>query len=149
MLQAQKDLVKATLPALKEHGETITQVFYKQLLEAHPEVAPMFATGDQENGRQAQRLAAAILAYAGNIDRLDLLGPAVTQISHRHAQTNVLPEHYPIVGHHLLAAIHSVLGDAATPEILEAWGAAYGQLAEIMIARERTIYAQAQNPSGG
>lgn len=146
MLQAQKELVKATLPALKEHGEAITRLFYRQLLEAHPEVAPMFATGDQENGRQAQRLAGAILAYAGNIDRLDLLGPAVHQISHRHARTHVLPEHYPIVGQHLLAAIHSVLGEAATPEILDAWGAAYGELAEIMIAREKAIYAEGANP---
>jgi nitric oxide dioxygenase len=147
MLQTQKDLVKATLPALQEHGEAITRLFYKQLLEAHPEVAPMFATGDQENGRQAQRLAAAILAYAGNIDRLDVLGPAVSQISHRHVRTHVLPEHYPIVGQHLLAAIHSVLGDAATPEILDAWGAAYGELAEIMIAREQAIYAQGRSPA--
>jgi nitric oxide dioxygenase len=108
----------------------------------------MFATGDQENGAQAQRLAGAILAYAGNIDRLDLLGPAVTNISRRHVTTHVRPEHYPIVGHHLLKAIKTVLGDAATPEIVEAWAAAYTELADIMISMEKKMYAdEPQAPS--
>ena len=142
MLAAERELVKATLPAVKEHGGAITLLFYKELFAAHPELVPMFATGDQETGVQAQRLAAAILAYVGNIDRLDLLGPAVTGISRRHVQTQVLPEHYPIVGKHLLEAIHTVLGDAATPEILAAWGAAYGELSEIMIGREKSMYAE-------
>lgn len=143
MLEAQKQIVKATLPALRQHGETITTVFYKQLLESHPELLAMFHVGDQESGAQAKRLAAAILAYAGNIDRLDLLGDAVTNISRRHVTLNVLPEQYPIVGLHLLGAIRTVLGEAATPEILEAWAAAYGELADIMIAREKTMYAGA------
>lgn len=142
MLDFQKQIVKSTLPALQQHAEAITQVFYVQMLEAHPELKPMFATGDQENGVQAKRLAGAILAYVANIDRLDLLGPAVTNISRRHVNVNVKPEHYPIVGEHLLGAIKTVLGDAATPEVLEAWGAAYGDLAEIMIGREKEMYSE-------
>jgi nitric oxide dioxygenase len=148
MLESQKEIVKSTLPALREHGETITRVFYQDLLAENPELRPMFATGDQENGAQAQRLAGAILAYAGNIDRLDLLGPAVTNISRRHVTTHVRPEHYPIVGHHLLKAIKTVLGDAATPEIVEAWAAAYTELADIMISMEKKMYAgEPQAPS--
>jgi nitric oxide dioxygenase len=113
------------------------------MLQAHPELRPMFNVNDQESGEQAKRLAMAILAYVGNIDRLDLLGPAVTNISRRHVQTHVKPEHYPIVGHHLLEAIKSVLGDAATPEVLGAWAVAYQELADIMIGREKAMYAEA------
>jgi nitric oxide dioxygenase len=142
MLESQKEIVKATLPALRQNGEVITRVFYEDLLAANPELQPMFATGDQENGAQAKRLATAILAYVGNIDHLDLLGPAVTNISRRHVTTHVKPEHYPIVGHHLLKAIKTVLGEAATPEIVDAWAAAYADLEDIMIATERTIYAK-------
>jgi nitric oxide dioxygenase len=145
MTAAQTELVKATLPALSQHGETITQVFYKQMLEAHPEFKPMFSAADQESGVQAKRLASAILAYAGNIDRLDLLGPAVTNICRRHGHVHVQAEQYPIVGHHLLEAIKTVLGDAATPEILAAWAVAYGELADIMIAREKEMYAEAES----
>lgn len=142
MHPSQKEVVKSTLPALREHGEEITRVFYQDLLASNPELRPMFATGDQENGSQAKRLAGAILAYVASIDKLDLLGPAVTDISRRHVATQVRPEHYPIVGKHLLKAIKSVLGDAATLEILDAWAAAYDALAEIMIAREQAMVAE-------
>jgi nitric oxide dioxygenase len=142
MLEAQKQLVKSTLPALQQHGETITRAFYKHLLAAHPELGPMFATGDQENGEQAKRLAGAILAYVANIDRLDLLGPAVTNISLRHVNMGVKPEHYPIVGVYLVMAIHEVLGEAATPEVLTAWSVAYSELADVMIAREKSMYGE-------
>jgi nitric oxide dioxygenase len=141
MTETQTQILKSTLSAVQEHGLSIATVFYKHLLEQNPELAPMFATGDQENGKQAERLAAAILAYVGNIDRLNLLGPAVTNISRRHVATGVKPEHYPIVGRHLLEAIRQVLAGAATPEILDAWAAAYQQLADIMIEREQAMYA--------
>jgi nitric oxide dioxygenase len=42
-----------------------------------------------------------------------------------------------------------VLGDAATPEILDAWAAAYGQLATIMIGRERQLYDEGSRQTGG
>jgi nitric oxide dioxygenase len=141
MLESQKQIVQSTLPALRQHGETITRVFYKELLEENPDLRPMFNAGDQASGAQAKRLAGAILAFVGNLDRLDLLGPAVTNIARRHVHLGVRAEHYPIVGQHLLRAMQTVLGDAATPEVLDAWAAAYGQLAEIMIGLEAEMYA--------
>jgi len=141
MHDSQKQIVQSTLPALRQHGETITRVFYKELLEENPDLRPMFGAEDQATGAQAKRLAGAILAYVGNLDRLDLLGPAVTNIGRRHVHLGVRAEHYPIVGKHLLRAMQTVLGEAATPEVLEAWAAAYGQLAEIMIGLEAEMYA--------
>jgi nitric oxide dioxygenase len=113
------------------------------MLEAHPEIRSQFSADDQASGVQAKRLASAVLAYASNLDRLDALGPAVTHICHRHVETHVTPEQYPIVGHHLLSAIQQVLGEAATPEVLDAWKVAYGELADIMIQREKAMYAEA------
>ena len=49
---------------------------------------------------------------------------------------NILPKHYHFVAEALLGAIKDVLGEAATPEILEAWGEAYWFLADLLIARE-------------
>ncbi len=143
MTPEQIRIVKSTVPVLQQHGEAITSVFYQQLLAAHPELNRMFDPANQADGSQARRLAGAILAYAGNIDRLTNLSGAVDAIGHRHVSLGVLPEQYPIVGTHLLGAIKTVLGDAATPEIVDAWAAAYGQLAGIMIERERALYAEA------
>ncbi len=85
------DIVKSTVPALKDHGLEITTTFYKIMFENNPEVKP---------------------------------------------------EHYPIVGKNLLLAIKEVLGDAATDEVLNAWGEAYEVIAKIFIDVEEGIYNQ-------
>jgi len=142
MTPEQTQIVKSTVPVLQQHGEAITRVFYQQLLAAHPELTSIFPPANQQDGTQAKRLAAAILAYAANVDRLSNLSGAVDAIGHRHVSLGVLPEQYPVVGAHLLQAIQTVLGDAATEEILDAWSAAYQQLAAIMIEHERGLYAK-------
>ena len=85
----------------------------------------MFNSSNQDNGSQARSLAAAILSYAAAIDTPERLGGMVERIGNKHGSLEVRPEHDPIVGHHLLRAIRGVLGEAATDEVLEAWGAAY------------------------
>ncbi|MEZ2346216.1 globin domain-containing protein [Terriglobus sp. RCC_193] len=138
----QLEIVKSTMPALAQHGEEITRIFYANLLGENPQLMSQFNVDDQKSGEQPKRLAQSILAYVANLDRLENLGPAVEKIAHRHVQTHVTPEQYPLVGQYLLQAMKIVLGDAITPEVLEAWTAAYQQLADVMIAREKEIYAE-------
>lgn len=149
MLPHHKEIIRATVPALQAHGEAITQTFYREMFSAHPELLNLFNPANQRNGGQARSLAASILSYAANIDRLDQLGGMVERIAHKHASLEIRPEHYPIVGKHLLQAIAIVLGDAATPEVLEAWSLAYQQLAQIMIGREQELYTEGANQPGG
>lgn len=140
----QTQLIKATVPVLVEHGQTITTVFYKNMLEAHPELNDIFNIPNQRNGYQPRALAGALFAYASNIDNLGALGPAVELICHKHASLYIQPEHYKIVGKYLLEAMGQVLGDALTLEIGDAWGAAYWQLADIMIGRESQLYQESE-----
>ena len=146
----QREIIKATVPALKAHGETITRTFYGAMLGAHPELLNLFNPANQRGeGGQARSLAASVLAYAENIDRLGSLGSMVERIATKHVSLEIRPEHYPIVGQHLLGAISEVLGEAATPEILDAWGAAYGQLTEVMTGREQALYTEVATQPGG
>src|SRR5699024_4334247 len=68
--------------------------------------------------------------------------PQVTQISHKHRALQILPEHYPIVGHHLIGAIKEVLGEAANDDIIDAWTEAYDEIADVFIQLEKTMYEQ-------
>lgn len=141
---AAKAIVKATAPAIEQHGLAITTAMYARLFE-NAEVAAMFDRAAQESGEQPRRLAAAILAYAKNIDKLDTLGGAVQRMVARHVETGVKPEHYPLVAEALLPAIRDVLGaDVATDEVLAAWGEAYWMLADILIAAEAQAYENAE-----
>lgn len=143
------DIVKSTAPILDEHGETLTKHFYKRMFSHNPEVAPFFNPANQAGGTQQRALAAAICAYAANIDNLEVLGGAVELIAHKHASLMIKEEHYPIVGENLLASIREVLGEGATDEIINAWGEAYGFLADILIGREKQIYKESTEKTGG
>jgi len=140
--------VKATVPALAEHGEAITLAMYARLFQdAHIEA--LFNHANQSTGAQPKALAGAILAYAQNIDNLGAVLPVVERIAHKHVGYHILPEHYPFVATALLGAIKDVLGDAATDEILGAWGEAYWFLADILIGREADIRAEIEAFEGG
>jgi len=142
-------LVKATVPVLKQHGEAITQHFYRLLLSQHPELKAFFNEAHQVHGTQARALAGAVLAFASHVDQLDALAGALPRIVQKHAALGVQPEHYPIVGGCLLQAIRDVLGEAATDEIIGAWGEAYGVLAKILIDAEEAVYRDNAAQPGG
>lgn len=151
MLSAEhRAIVKATVPLLESGGEALTTHFYDLLLSEHPEVRPMFNQANQANGAQPRALANGVLMYARHIDQLEQLGGLVSQIINKHVSLNILPEHYPIVGQCLLRSIREVLGaQIATDAVIDAWGAAYQQLADLLIGREEQVYAQREAAPGG
>jgi len=136
------DIIKSTVPALQTHGLEITKHFYKTMFENNPEVKPFFNMDKQKSGEQPKALATAVLAAAKNIENLEAMLPAVQKIGQRHVDVGIKPEHYPIVGKNLLIAIKDVLKDAATDEVMEAWGKAYEEIAKVFISVEKSIYAE-------
>ncbi|WP_010288248.1 NO-inducible flavohemoprotein [Kurthia massiliensis] len=147
--QQTMDIIKSTVPVLEVHGLAITKTFYKNLFEAHPELLNIFNHTNQSKGRQQGALANTVYAAAVHIENLDAILPVVHQIGQKHRSLGILPEHYPIVGQFLLAAIKEVLGDAATEEILGAWGEAYGVIADAFIQTEEGLYKEAEEKEGG
>mgnify|MGYP001726280999 FL=1 len=145
----QKELVKATVPVLREHGVALITHFYKRMLTGNPELQNVFNNAHQARGHQQQALAGAVLAYAENIDDPTVLLNAVKHIATKHCTIGIRAEQYGIVGKHLLASIKEVLGAAATDELIDAWAAAYGQLATILIGVEGDIYKEQTLAEGG
>ncbi|KMZ13642.1 Flavohemoprotein (Hemoglobin-like protein) (Flavohemoglobin) (Nitric oxide dioxygenase) [Candidatus Burkholderia humilis] len=142
MLSAEhRAIVKATVPLLESGGEALTTHFYNKLLDEHPEVRPMFNQAHQANG---------VLMYAHHIDELEKLGGLVGQIINKHVALDIQPEYYAIVGGCLLKSIREVLGaEIATDAVIEAWAAAYQQLADILIGLEEGIYSAREQAPGG
>lgn len=149
MNDRQKELVKATVPTLQAAGAILTAHFYKRMLGNHPELKETFNMGNQANGRQKEALAGAVLAYAQHIENPGVLIDVLKGIGNKHVSLNIQPEQYAIVGENLIGSISEVLGDAATPELLDAWTAAYNQLADIMINLEQGMYDANIQKTGG
>lgn len=133
-------IVKATVPVLQEHGNTITAVFYNHLISENESLRNVFSKTSQDTLRQPRALASSVLAYATYIDDLPKLAHAVERIAHKHVSLQVTPAQYDVVGAYLIRAIGEVLGAAATPAIVDAWTVAYGVLASVFIGREGQMY---------
>jgi nitric oxide dioxygenase len=149
MTTEQKQLISATVPVLRENGILLTKHFYNRMFTHNPELKNMFNMGNQQSGKQQTALAMAVLAYAENIANPGVLMPVVDRIGHKHVSLDIRPEHYQIVGRHLIASIKEVLGEAATPEIVDAWTAAYVQLADLMSGHEANLYEQKTSQDNG
>ena len=68
LTKEQIELVKTTVPVLREHGVALISHFYKRMLSHNPELMQVFNMGHQRAGFQQQALAGSVLAYAENIE---------------------------------------------------------------------------------
>ena len=74
-----------------------------------------------------------MLAFAvDGLPRIEEIVPAVEDMGRRHAGYGVKDAHYSAVGSALLWTLEQSLGSGFTPEVKEAWTAAYGILAATM-----------------
>ncbi|WP_440119790.1 NO-inducible flavohemoprotein [Paenibacillus sp. QZ-Y1] len=143
------NVIKSTVPVLEVHGEAITRHFYETMFKHHPELLNIFNHANQKQGRQQAALANMVYTAAQHIDNLASILPAVRQVAHKHRSLGIVPEQYAIVGTYLLQAIKDVLRDAATDEIITAWGEAYNVIADAFIGIEQDMYTEAENQMGG
>lgn len=139
--------VQSTIPAIAATGPALTQHFYNRIFDQHPELLDIFNMSNQRTGDQAQALFDSVCAYAANLDNLEALLPAVERIAQKHTSLNVKPEQYAVVGENLLASIDELLHPGQ--EVLDAWGKAYGVLADVFIQRESQIYDESESINGG
>ncbi len=130
------ETVKQTAPLLKEKGEQITIRMYEILFTRYPQTKELFKNAPED---QYKRLANAIISYAANVDNLNALQNAIEKMARKHVETNVKPEHYPLVKDALLSAIKEILNP--TEEVINAWDKAYDFLAQVLINREKELYS--------
>jgi nitric oxide dioxygenase len=139
---------KSTIPLLESAGVAITDHFYQRMFSHNPELKNIFNMANQINGRQQFALFRAIAAYAKNIDNLPALGKTVERVAHKHTSFFIQPQHYDIVGHHLIEILRELAPEDFTPDVEQAWTEAYGALANIFINREEDLYSQTEKAEG-
>ena len=75
------DIIKAAVPALETHGLAITQRMYARMFE-DAQIRDLFNQSHHgETGSQPKALAAAIVAYARNIDNLGVLAWVISRMT--------------------------------------------------------------------
>lgn len=133
-------LVKSTIPFLKEHGESISHTVYNTLIEKHPELNNTLNLIHLKDGRLARALTVVILRFASSINHISELIPKLERICNKHCTLGIQPEHYDILGDLLIETFEDSMGPQMTSEMKVAWTKAYRILSHMMIGREKIIY---------
>ncbi|RUW00425.1 MAG: hemin receptor [Mesorhizobium sp.] len=117
--------------------EAAAALFYEKLFAIDASLKGLFRATDMS--RQGAKLMAALGFVVHGLSRAETILPAVQDLARRHVGYGVEEHHYPIVGHALIETLEAGLGEAFTPQVREAWQAACGLLAGVMIAAAREV----------
>jgi nitric oxide dioxygenase len=131
MTPTQIKLVQESFSKVAPISETAAEIFYDRLFEVAPSVKALFPADMTEQRKKLMAMLAAVVNGLGN---LESILPAASALAKRHVSYGAKPEHYPVVGGALLYTLEKGLGDAWTPELADAWTAAYGTLSGYMIS---------------
>jgi hemoglobin-like flavoprotein len=131
MTPDQVKLVQESFAKVAPISETAAVLFYDRLFEIAPKVKAMFPTDMTE---QRRKLMATLAVVVGGLGNLESVLPAASALAKRHVSYGAKAEHYPVVGSALLWTLEKGLGDGWTPDVAEAWTAAYGTLSGFMIS---------------
>jgi len=138
MNPAQIRLVQDSFGKVAPISEQAAVLFYGRLFEVAPAVRAMFP---DDMAEQRKKLMATLAVVVNGLSNLEAVLPAASALAKRHVGYGARPEHYPVVGGALLWTLEKGLGDAWTPDVAEAWTAAYGTLSGYMI---QEAYGSAQ-----
>src|SRR3954447_4434333 len=130
MTPSQIDLVQISFAKVRPIADTAVRLFYERLFEIAPEVRPLFNRDMKEQGR---KLMTTLALVTKGLKSLEAILPAARSLAAKHVSYGVKAEHYQPVGYALLWTLEQGLGSDFTPEVRDAWLAAY-TLSSAMIA---------------
>jgi len=131
MNSTQVKLVQESFAKVVPISEAAAVIFYDRLFEVAPAVKAMFPSDMTQQRKKLMMMLAAVVNGLGN---LESILPAASALAKRHVDYGAQPEHYPVVGGALLWTLEKGLGEAWTPDVADAWTAAYGTLSGYMIS---------------
>jgi hemoglobin-like flavoprotein len=125
------DALETSFDLIAPRGDELMDVFYARLFAAAPSVRPLFPA---DMARQKTMLLGALVLLRKSLRNLEAIVPKLEELGARHVAYGAAPEHYPVVGTVLIAAMAEIAGDAWRPAYDEAWSTAFDLVAASMIA---------------
>lgn len=130
MTPEQVKLVQDSFGMVAPIADQAADLFYDRLFVISPDVRPMFP---EDLSAQKKKLMQMLATAVTNLHQVSTILPAVEALGRRHVEYGVTPADYEPVGAALLWTLEQGLGPAFTPPVKDAWAAAYGTLAGVMM----------------
>jgi nitric oxide dioxygenase len=129
MTPRQVQIVQDTFRLLAPHAAEATEIFYSELFRIAPDTRELFPDDlTSQKGKFVQMLGT-VVRCLGDVS---VISEHVADLGRRHASYDVRDRDYAVVGQALLFMLHRLLGASCTPEIRDAWAAAYEMIARVM-----------------
>jgi hemoglobin-like flavoprotein len=129
-------LVQKSFEKVMPIADTAASLFYARLFELDPSVEKLFRGDMKQQGRMLMSMIAT--AVRGLNDTPTLL-TVLKALGRRHEGYGVNDGHYDTVGKSLLWTLEHGLGPDFTPDVRDAWVAAYTLMARTMQGAAREI----------
>jgi len=129
-------LVRSSFVHALPISDALATDFYRRLFNANPGVRSLFP---DDMTAQRRKLMMTLTTIVGDLDKLDRLVPAVSELARRHVGYGAREIHYGAVGAALIETLRDALGDRFTADVEASWLAAYGLLSGAMIRAARDI----------
>ena len=143
-----KEILKATIPAVAAAGVSFTKHFYNRMFTAVPCLKNTFNSTNQAVGKQPSRLFATVAEAALScVQDREFDELMAENIVHKHCALHVQGGQYAVVGEHLLGTISECL--TTDEKVLGAWGELYGLLAQKLKDMEEALYQETESKEGG
>jgi hemoglobin-like flavoprotein len=129
MTPRQVQIVQYTFKQLAPNAPQAADIFYSELFRIAPDTRQLFPSDmAHHKGKFVQMLATVVKC----LDDVSAISEHLADLGCRHASYDVRESDYEVVGQALLLMLQRVLGTGCTPEIRDAWAAAYDMLARVM-----------------
>jgi len=126
----QAELIRHSLIQVHPIADQIARSFYAHLFEVNPHLRKLFQ-GDMD--RQGAMLMTSLELAVSNLDDRESILPAIRALGERHLSYGVKAADFPLSKEAYLWAMEKHLGEEFTPELKQAWAAAFDALLQAMI----------------
>ncbi|GAB2446001.1 FAD-binding oxidoreductase [Streptosporangium sandarakinum] len=123
-------LIRESWSLVEPVADQVTLDFYSRLFAENPRIRELFPPAMD---LQRDRLFGALTQVVLNLEDTEGVREYLGQLARDHRKYGVRPEHYPALGHCLIAAMRAGAHGVWQPAYDQAWAAAYDLIAEVMI----------------
>ncbi len=129
MTPSQVDLVQSSFMRVTSDPDGVAELFNGRLFELKPSLTPIFGGSVKQQGRMMMDTMRLVVV---NLHDLDRIMAGVRALGVRHVVYGVRDQDYDTVGAALLWTLEQTLKDEFTPQVRQAWKAAYELLADTL-----------------
>ena len=129
MTPTQVEIVRDSFRLISRQPHEASRIFYDELFSLAPELRDIFPEDMTQQRKKFMQMLGAIVK---SLDHIARISEHILDLGRRHMSYDVEDEHYASFGEAFLSMLDRLLGHELTPEMRDAWSAAYDMFARVM-----------------